>query len=29
MTSNGVVNGCQSSVNGPEAEPERITINID
>lgn len=29
QASNGVVNGCQSSVNGPEAEPERITINID
>jgi hypothetical protein len=27
QASNGVVNGCQSSVNGPEAGPERITVD--
>lgn len=28
QASNGAINGCQSGVNGPESEPERITVDV-
>ena len=28
QASNGAAGGCQSGINGPESEPERITISV-